>query len=33
VARGAFDKDLLHKLLQLPEHQQVLLAQTVGFAK
>lgn len=33
VARGAFDKDLLHKLLDLPEHLQVLLAQTVGYAK
>lgn len=33
VARGAFDKDLLHDLLGLPEHLQVLLAQTVGYAK
>jgi len=33
VARGAFDKDLLHDILGLPEHLQVLLAQTVGYAK
>lgn len=33
VARGAFDKDELHELLQLPKTQEILLAQTVGFAK
>ena len=33
VARVAFDKDLLHDILGLPEHLQVLLAQTVGYAK
>ncbi len=33
VARGSFDKEELQKLLNLPEHQEVLLAQTVGYAK
>ena len=33
VARGSFDKDELHGLLQLSKSQEVLLAQTVGFPK
>lgn len=33
VARGSFDKEELHKLLQLTSSQEVLLAQTVGFTK
>lgn len=33
VARGSFDKEELHKLLQLSSSQEVLLAQTVGFVK
>ncbi|MDR0769426.1 MAG: SagB/ThcOx family dehydrogenase [Dysgonamonadaceae bacterium] len=33
VVRGSFGKDKLHKILQLTGKQEVLLAQTVGFAK
>ncbi len=33
VARGSFDKEELHSLLQLSKSQEVLLAQTVGFPK
>ena len=33
VARGAFNKEELHSLLQLPKSHEVLLAQTVGFPK
>ncbi|NLK48113.1 MAG: SagB/ThcOx family dehydrogenase [Bacteroidales bacterium] len=33
VARGSFDKEELHGLLQLSKSQEVLLAQTVGFPK
>ena len=33
VARGAFDKEALHKLLQLPSTQEILLSQSVGFPK
>ena len=33
VARGAFNKEELHSLLQLTKSHEVLLAQTVGFPK
>lgn len=33
VVRGSFNKDALGKLLNLPENQQVLLTQSVGYPK
>ena len=33
VVRGSFDKPALHTILKLENHREVLLAQTVGYAK